>query len=107
MRGVDVYVEDLIEVAESAGSAPVYALLKRSDERHVTMQAYDNPVFVEDVVRNVAEDLRADSRIRWFEVHVVNLESIHNHAAFATIEWARSSESAEDQVEKARFVMTT
>jgi GTP cyclohydrolase I len=84
-----VWIEELIEVAESSASAPVYALLKRQDERHVTMQAYDNPVFVEDLVRNVAMKLQADDRINWFRVHVLNQESIHNHNAFAEIEWWR------------------
>jgi GTP cyclohydrolase I len=67
----------------------VYALLKRDDERFVTMQAYDNPVFVEDMVRNVAARLKADIRVEWFRVHAVNHESIHNHGAFAKIEWRR------------------
>lgn len=80
-----ILIEDLIEVAEKSGSAPVYALLKRTDERHVTMQAYDNPVFVEDVVRNAAALLRADSRVASFTVKAVNHESIHDHNAFATI----------------------
>lgn len=84
-----VWIEELIEAAESSASAPVYALLKRQDERHVTMQAYDNPVFVEDLVRNVAMKLQADDRINWFRVHVLNQESIHNHNAFAEIEWRR------------------
>ena len=78
-------IEDLIEIAEKSGSAPVYALLKRTDERFVTMQAYDNPVFVEDVVRNAAALLRADSRVSSFTVKAVNHESIHDHNAFATI----------------------
>ena len=68
----------------------MYPLLKREDERHVTMQAYDNPVFVEDIVRNVAVNLQADDRVTWFHVHVVNQESIHNHGAFAEIEWKRA-----------------
>ena len=68
-----------------SASAPIYPLLKRVDERHVTMQAYDNPVFVEDVVRNVASRLRDDERIASFEVRAVNLESIHNHSAFAVV----------------------
>jgi GTP cyclohydrolase I len=85
-----VWIEELVEVAEQAASAPVYPLLKREDERHVTMQAYDNPVFVEDMVRNVAVQLRADPRVAWFRVHAVNHESIHNHGAFARIEWRRS-----------------
>lgn len=85
-----LWIEELIEVAETSASAPVYPLLKRQDERHVTMQAYDNPVFVEDLVRNVALKLRVDNRITWFRVHVLNQESIHNHNAFAEIEWRRS-----------------
>ncbi len=80
-----VWIEELIEIAEKSASAPIYPLLKRTDERHVTMQAYDNPVFVEDVVRNVAAYLRADARIAWFEVRAVNQESIHNHSAFAIV----------------------
>jgi GTP cyclohydrolase I len=81
-----IWLEDLVEVAEKSASAPVYPLLKRPDERHVTMQAYDNPVFVEDMVRNVAARLKRDSRIKSFRVHAVNHESIHNHGAFAEIE---------------------
>lgn len=84
-----VWIEELIDIAEKSASAPVYALLKRSDERHVTMQAFDKPVFVEDMVRNVAMHLKADSRIAWFRVRVENHESIHNHNAFARVEWSR------------------
>ena len=80
-----VWIEELIEMAEQSGSSPVYPLLKRDDERHVTMQAYDNPVFVEDIVRNVAARLGEDPRIAWFRVHAENHESIHNHNAFAEI----------------------
>jgi GTP cyclohydrolase I len=80
-----ILIEDLIEVAEKSGSAPVYALLKRTDERHVTMQAYDNPVFVEDLVRNAALSLKKDKRITSFEVKAENQESIHDHDAFAKI----------------------
>jgi GTP cyclohydrolase I len=86
-----VWIEELIEVAESSASAPVYALLKREDERYVTMQAYDNPVFVEDIVRNVAAKLQADERLIWFRVYALNHESIHNHGAFAEIEWSKPS----------------
>jgi GTP cyclohydrolase IB len=67
----------------------VYALLKRPDERHVTMQAYDNPVFVEDLVRNVAVLLKKDPRITSFTVQAVNQESIHAHDAFARVIWRR------------------
>jgi GTP cyclohydrolase I len=81
-----IWIEELIEIAEKSASAPVYPLLKREDERFVTMQAYDNPVFVEDVVRNVARRLREDSRIAWFEVRVVN------HRAFTITRHLRSFE---------------
>ncbi|MBS1807651.1 MAG: GTP cyclohydrolase I FolE2 [Acidobacteria bacterium] len=84
-----IWIEELIAIAEQSGSAPVYPLLKRADERHVTMQAYDNPVFVEDLIRNVAGRLQHDSRVAWFRLHVENHESIHNHNVFARIEWAR------------------
>jgi GTP cyclohydrolase I len=84
-----VWFEELIEIAERSASAPVYPLLKRVDERHVTMQAFDNPVFVEDMVRNVAGALQDDMRIEWFHVHAVNQESIHNHGAFADLQWDR------------------
>lgn len=79
------WIEDLVALAEKSASAPIYALLKRSDERFVTMQAFDNPVFVEDMVRNAGALLRADKRIAWFEVQAVNQESIHNHSAFAVV----------------------
>jgi GTP cyclohydrolase IB len=78
---------DLIGVAEEAGSAPIYALLKRTDERYVTMQAYENPAFVEDITRAVAAALRPDTRIRVGSVRVVNEESIHAHNAYAAIKW--------------------
>lgn len=82
-----LWVEDLIDLAERSASAPVYPLLKRPDERHVTMLAFDNPVFVEDMARNVAHELRDDPRIAAFGVHAANDESIHDHAAYATLEW--------------------
>jgi GTP cyclohydrolase I len=85
-----IWIEELIEIAEGSASAPIYALLKRTDERHVTMQAYDNPVFVEDVVRNAAIKLQSDQRIEWFQVKAINQESIHNHSAFAELQWSRS-----------------
>jgi GTP cyclohydrolase I len=86
-----VWIEELVEIAEMSASAPVYPLLKRVDERHVTMQAYDNPVFVEDMVRNVAVRLQSDPRIAWCGIRAVNQESIHNHNAFASLEWKRES----------------
>lgn len=80
-----MWIEELVTVAEQSASAPVYPLLKRPDERYVTMQAYDRPVFVEDMVRNVAGVLRADPRVAWYSVEAINDESIHNHAAFARV----------------------
>jgi len=85
-----IWIEELVGVAENSASAPVYPILKRPDERHVTMQAYDNPVFVEDVVRNAAGFLKDDVRIAWFNIRAVNHESIHNHSAFAEIETPRN-----------------
>lgn len=84
-----IWIEEVVEIAEQSASAPVYALLKRPDERHVTMQAFDNPVFVEDIVRNVALRLQEDNRVIWFRVHAENYESIHNHNAFAMVEWSK------------------
>jgi GTP cyclohydrolase IB len=84
-----IWIEEIVQIAEESASAPVYPLLKRADERFVTMQAYDNPVFVEDIVRNVSVKLKRDSRVSWFKVHAVNHESIHNHSAFACLEWQR------------------
>ena len=84
-----IWIEEVVDIAEASASAPVYTLLKRVDERHVTMQAYDNPAFVEDIVRNVASRLMDDPRVVWFRVTTTNFESIHNHNAFAEIEWAR------------------
>lgn len=84
-----LWLEDLIDLAERSASAPVFPLLKRPDERHVTMLAHDNPVFVEDMARNVAQQLRDNPRLAAFGVHAANEESIHDHAAFATVEWPR------------------
>ncbi|MBQ3033345.1 MAG: GTP cyclohydrolase I FolE2 [Deferribacterales bacterium] len=80
-----VWIEELIAIAESSGSSPIYSLLKRTDEKFVTEQAYDNPAFVEDIVRNIAEKLNADDRITWYEISCENMESIHNHNAWAMI----------------------
>ncbi|MEZ4219001.1 MAG: GTP cyclohydrolase FolE2 [Myxococcota bacterium] len=89
--GEIVWIEELIEVAERSASCPVYPLLKRADERHVTMKAYDNPVFVEDMVRNAALELRDDPRVTWFRVRAENAESIHNHSAFAETSWTEGA----------------
>lgn len=81
-----VWLEDLISWIESCGSAPVYALLKREDEKALTEQAYDNPMFVEDVVRAVTQRLLEEKDIVWFRVSCENFESIHNHSAYAMVE---------------------
>lgn len=81
-----VWIEELIHKVEESASCELYSLLKRKDEKHVTERAYDNPVFVEDLVRNVAVRLRRDKRILWYRVEAENFESIHNHSAFAVVE---------------------
>lgn len=79
-----VWIEELIEAAEAASSSPVYPVIKRPDERHVTMTGFENPQFVEDVVRDVAVELCADDRIQEFIITVESEESIHAHNAFAS-----------------------
>ncbi|MBE0500471.1 MAG: GTP cyclohydrolase I FolE2 [Desulfuromonadales bacterium] len=81
-----VWIEDLIEWIESCASAPVYSLLKREDEKALTEQAYDNPMFVEDIVREVTLKLSAVPKITWFKIQCENFESIHNHSAYAQVE---------------------
>jgi GTP cyclohydrolase I len=83
------WIEDLIKIVEDSASSEVYSILKRPDEKYVTERAYDNPMFVEDVVRNVAKKLEKDSNITWFSVESENLESIHNHSAYAFVEKSR------------------
>ncbi len=81
-----VWIEDLIELIEAAASCEVYSLLKRPDEKYVTEKAYQNPMFVEDIVREIYKTLSADDNIIWFTVESENFESIHNHSAYAFIE---------------------
>jgi GTP cyclohydrolase IB len=81
-----IWIEDVIEVIESSASAELFSLLKREDEKSVTERAYDNPVFVEDLVRNVALKLNAHPDVTWYKVEAENYESIHNHNAYACIE---------------------
>jgi GTP cyclohydrolase I len=82
----DVWVEDLIDLVEAEASAQLYGLLKRPDEKFVTERAYDNPKFVEDMVRDVAVRLDADDRVLAYSVESENFESIHNHSAYAVVE---------------------
>jgi len=81
-----VWIEDAIRIAEEQASCELYGLLKRPDEKHVTEQAYDNPKFVEDMVRDIAAILDVDERIDAYVVESENFESIHNHSAYALIE---------------------
>jgi len=82
----NVWIEELIEIIEASASSELYALLKRQDEKHVTERAYENPVFVEDLVRNVALRLNAHPRVSAYRVEAENFESIHNHNAYACIQ---------------------
>lgn len=81
-----IALAELIPLVEQSASCELYSLLKRPDEKVVTERAFDNPVFVEDLVRNVAIRANADPRITWYRVEAENFESIHNHSAWAVIE---------------------
>jgi GTP cyclohydrolase IB len=81
-----MWIEELIEIAESEASCELYGILKRPDEKYVTERAYDNPKFVEDMVRDVAKRLNDDARVAAYVVESENFESIHNHSAYARIE---------------------
>src|SRR5580693_3336677 len=81
-----IWIEDLIRLVESCASSELYSLLKRPDEKAVTERAYNNPVFVEDLVRNIAARSNAVPEITWYRVEAENYESIHNHNAYALVE---------------------
>jgi len=81
-----IWVEDLISMVEGSASCEVYALLKRPDEKYVTEKAFNNPMFVEDVVRKVAVSALADPNITWFSAGVESFESIHKHSAYAYVD---------------------
>jgi len=87
-----IWIEELIEIAEKEASCELYGILKRPDEKYVTERAYDNPKFVEDMVRDVATRLNADDRIAAYVVESENFESIHNHSAYAPIERDKDSD---------------
>jgi len=84
-EGQSIWIEDLVELLEQGASTQVFAVLKRPDEKWVTEAAYDNPKFVEDIVRDLARRLENEPRIAWYEVNSENFESIHNHNAYAQI----------------------
>lgn len=81
-----IWIEEIIDMVEEEASCELYGLLKRPDEKYVTERAYDNPKFVEDMVRDVAARLNSDERIVKYVVESENFESIHNHSAYALIE---------------------
>ncbi|NCC29593.1 MAG: GTP cyclohydrolase I FolE2 [Gammaproteobacteria bacterium] len=88
-----IWIEELIEMVEAEASSELFGLLKRPDEKYVTEQAYDNPKFVEDLVRDVATRLNEDDRVTAYVVEAENFESIHNHSAYALIERDKDREA--------------
>ena len=84
-----IWLEEIIEIIERSASCELFPLLKRQDEKYVTEHAFNHPVFVEDIVRNVTEKLKNDPRITWFCVESENIESIHNHSAYAKVEYQK------------------
>ena len=81
-----MWLEELVDLVEQEASCELYGILKRPDEKYVTERAYDNPKFVEDIVRDIAVRLNQDDRVRGYVVESENFESIHNHSAYALIE---------------------
>jgi GTP cyclohydrolase I len=90
-----IWIEELIELVEEQASCELYGLLKRPDEKYVTERAYDNPKFVEDMVRDIAARLNQDERISAYTVESENFESIHNHSAYALIERDKEQDPVE------------
>ncbi|MGR6035909.1 MAG: GTP cyclohydrolase FolE2 [Candidatus Nitrosoglobus sp.] len=86
-----IWIEDIIDLVEEEASCEIYSLLKRPDEKYVTERAYDNPKFVEDMVRDIAARLNPDERISAYKIESENFESIHNHSAYAMIERDKQS----------------
>jgi GTP cyclohydrolase IB len=89
-----VWIEDLIDLVEEEASCELYGLLKRPDEKYVTERAYENPKFVEDMVRDIAAKLNQDDRVAAYSVESENFESIHNHSAYAMIEHDKQTVAA-------------
>lgn len=83
-----IWLEDVIREVEKSASSDVFSVLKRPDEKYVTEMAYENPMFVEDVVRAVCERLSSMPQVTWFQVEAENFESIHNHSAYASTTWS-------------------
>ncbi|MCG8435877.1 MAG: GTP cyclohydrolase FolE2 [Gammaproteobacteria bacterium] len=91
-----VWIEELIDIIEEEASCELYGLLKRPDEKYVTERAYDNPKFVEDMVRDIAVRLNADDRIASYTIESENFESIHNHSAYAKVQHDKTKAESED-----------
>ncbi|TVR60929.1 MAG: GTP cyclohydrolase I FolE2 [Candidatus Competibacteraceae bacterium] len=89
-----IWIEDLIDLVEEEASCELYGLLKRPDEKYVTERAYENPKFVEDMVRDIAAKLNQDDRVAAYSVESENFESIHNHSAYAMIEHDKQTAAA-------------
>jgi len=90
------WIEDIIRLIEKSASSELFTLLKREDEKQITERAFDNPRFVEDLVREVTRKLEEDNRFPWFSVEAENFESIHNHNAYAYVE--RGEKPAENDI---------
>ena len=91
----ELWIEDVVALVDDSASCGLYPVLKRADEKWVTERAYDNPRFVEDLVREVTLRLRAMEQVTWFKVHVVNYESIHEHDAYAEVEETKRGRNGE------------
>ena len=92
-----MWIEEMIRLVEDSASCELYSLLKRPDEKFVTERAYANPVFVEDLVRNVAAHSEKDENILWYRIEAENFESIHNHNAYALLERKCSRDAADPE----------
>ncbi|MCY4573221.1 MAG: GTP cyclohydrolase FolE2 [Gemmatimonadetes bacterium] len=98
----ELWIEEVVALVDESASCGLYPVLKRSDEKWVTEQAYDNPRFVEDLVREVTLRLRSMPQVTWFNVHVVNFESIHEHDAYAQVEEPGPGRPAASRQSRAR-----
>ena len=90
-----IWIEELIETVEKVASCELFGLLKRPDEKYVTERAYDNPKFVEDIVRDAAVEFNKDDRIAAYTIESENFESIHNHSAYAML--SHDKDAAEEE----------
>ena len=99
-----LWIEDIIRLVEESTSCEVFSVLKRNDEKFLTEKGYENPMFVEDVVREIALKLEADPNITWFAIDTENFESIHNHSAYAYIE--RQKTPGEESAERRAFTVS-